>query len=136
MTTERLNELKKGLMNMLFICLAKLTDKDARENVKADTAQILLILDAELARQSVTGEEIQAAIAELSDISDRAMDLQDGNHVKYMVGLGTINVILAALKAYGGVKKPTEIGKYRVKEMRSKHLMGKCTCGKWVAEEW
>lgn len=90
MNQERLNELKKELMNMLFIALSKLTDKQARENVKQTSVDLIALLDAEIARQNVTDEDVQDAIEAMIDNPLYNADIRE--------------TILAALSAY---RKPT-----------------------------
>lgn len=54
MTDERLEELKDGLNNILFIALTKLTDKQARENVCNDAKEIQAIIE----QQRIPTEEV------------------------------------------------------------------------------
>jgi ribulose bisphosphate carboxylase small subunit len=56
------------------------------------------MLDAEIARQSVSDEAVRDAIEELSQLSDRAHYSQDGGHVKHMVSLKTIDQSITALR--------------------------------------
>ena len=62
MDIERLKELKQGVSAMAFIALSKLTDKSARENIVRDGNALQDLINAEIARQSVTDEAVQMAI--------------------------------------------------------------------------
>lgn len=64
MTNEKLQELKKGVTNMLMICLMRLSDPTAKENVKQTTSDIYALIDQ--AKQP-TSEAVKFPIGVLSE---------------------------------------------------------------------
>lgn len=54
MTIEELKNLQKGISNICFIALSKLTDKEARQNVVNDGNAVQSLIDAEIKRQTLT----------------------------------------------------------------------------------
>lgn len=108
MNQERLNELKKELMNMLFIALSKLTDKQARENVKQTSVDLLAIIDAEIARQSVTDEDVARAIDELNNPRVEDVNVDDRGSSEWVELTPEFNNALdLAITALSAYRKPT-----------------------------
>lgn len=66
---DRLEELKKGLMAMLFIALSKLTDKQARENVKDTAANTLLVIDEKIAQLDLVETEVDKLTKKINEMA-------------------------------------------------------------------
>lgn len=62
--------------------------------------ELITLINEAIARQSATSEEVQRAIEELSQASDRSHYAQDGAPVKTLISLATIDLAITALQAY------------------------------------
>ena len=88
MTIERLKELKEECLALYSNGYIKLTLLD----------DLTALLDGEIARQSVTGEDVQRAIDRLQECVTDAFEAGDGEQTGFVVRLSIIRTCLTALR--------------------------------------
>lgn len=97
MDIERLKELQKQVSGIVFIALSILTGKEARANTVKFGEDLQELIDAAIARQSATSDDVQRAIEQLQS---EYVDDFEGYSASCERWNRNIDTAIAALQSY------------------------------------